>query len=56
MSKVELTDIYQYVPVASILNGALIVPLATEPLPGYPQQCWVIQSHRERVALTRRNA
>ena len=56
MCKVELTDIYQYVPAASILNGALMVPLATEPLPGYPHQCWLIQSHRESISLTRRNA
>ena len=55
MTKVELTDTYQFVPVASILNGALIVPLATEPLLGYPQQCWVIQSHREGTALHRIN-
>ena len=56
MTKVELTDIFQYVPAASILNGAFMVPLATEPLPGYPHQFWVIQSHRESTTLTRRNA
>lgn len=56
MCKVELTDIYQYVPVASILNGALIVPTAKEPMPGYPQQCWVLQSHREMTSLAHRNA
>jgi hypothetical protein len=56
MCKVELMDSYQYVPVGAILNGALIVPLATEPLPGYPQQSWVIQSHREAASLTRLNS
>jgi hypothetical protein len=55
MTKVELTDIFQYVPAASILNGAFMVPLATEPLPGYPHQFWVIQSHRESTSLTLRN-
>jgi hypothetical protein len=55
MCKVELMESYQYVPLGSILNGALIVPLATEPLPGCPQQCWVIQSHREGLALERLN-
>ena len=56
MCKVELIDSFQYIPVGSILNGALIVPLATKPLPGYPQQCWVIQSHRESTSLARLNA
>ena len=55
MCKVELMESYQYVPLGSILNGALIVPLATEPLPGCPQQYWVVQSHREGVALERLN-
>jgi hypothetical protein len=56
MCKVELMDTYQFVPVGSILNGALIVPTNTSPAPGYPQQCWVIQSHREGVSLARVNA
>jgi hypothetical protein len=55
MTKVELTELYDYVPVGSILNGALMVPLAIEPLIGYPQQWWVIQSHREGVTLVRLN-
>jgi hypothetical protein len=55
MCKVHLIDTYQYVPVASILNGALIVPLATEPELGHPQQCWVIQSHREATSLAHVN-
>ena len=55
MTMVELIDSFQYVPVGSILNGALIVPTATSPPPGYPQQCWVIQSHREGVSLRRLN-
>jgi hypothetical protein len=56
MTKVELTELYDFVPVGSILNGALMVPLATEPLPGYPHQWWVIQSHREGIALARLNS
>jgi hypothetical protein len=56
MSKVELTELYDYVPVGSILNGALMVPMAIEPLIGYPQQWWVIQSHREGIALERMNS
>jgi len=51
MCKVELVESYQFIPVGSILNGALLVPLATEPEIGYPQQFWVIQSHRETVSL-----
>jgi hypothetical protein len=56
MTKVELIEHFQYVPVGSILNGALIVPLATPPELGYPQQCWVIQSYREGTALDRVNS
>jgi hypothetical protein len=56
MCKVELMDNYQYVPVGSILNGALIVPLAIDPLPGYPPQFWVVQGHREGTALERINS
>ena len=56
MCKVELIDNYQYVPVGSILNGALIVPVAPEPLPGYSNQFWVVQSHREGTALERINS
>ena len=56
MTKVELIDSYQYVPVGSILNGALIVPLATPPALGCPQQWWVLQSHREAESLSRMNA
>ena len=55
MCKVELIESYQYIPVGSILNGALMVPLATEPAPGYPQQFWVLQSKREADVLTRIN-
>ena len=56
MCKVELMESYQFIPVGAILNGALLVPLATEPEIGYPQQFWVVQSHRETVALERLNA
>ena len=56
MTKVELINSYQFVPVGSILNGALIVPTAIAPAPGYPQQCWVVQSYREGVSLGRLNA
>jgi hypothetical protein len=56
MTKVELIENFQYVPVGSILNGALIVPLATPPDIGFPQQCWVIQSYREGAALDRVNS
>jgi hypothetical protein len=55
MSKVQLIESYQYVPVGSILNGALIVPLASKPLHGCPEQFWVIQSHREGTSLSRLN-
>ena len=55
MTKVELMESYQYVPVGSILNGALIVPLDTPPAPGCPQQWWVIQSQREAECLSRMN-
>ena len=55
MTKVELMESYQYVPVGSILNGALIVPTAIDPAPGYTQQCWVIQSHRESASIKRLN-
>ena len=53
MTKVELMESYQYVPVGSILNGALIVPTAIHPAPGYTQQSWVIQSHRESASIER---
>ena len=56
MCKVELIDNYQFVPVGSILNGALIVPLATDPLPGFPPQFWVVQTNRESIALERINS
>jgi hypothetical protein len=56
MCKVELMESWDFIPVGAILNGALIVPIATEPQPGYPQQFWVLQSHREAVALDRLNA
>ena len=55
MCKVELMESYQYIPVGSILNGALIVPLDTAPPPGYPQQSWAILSQRECSALERLN-
>jgi hypothetical protein len=56
MTKVELIESYQYVPVGSILNGALIVPTNTVPQPGYYQQFWVIQSHREATSLETLNS
>lgn len=55
MTKVELMESYQYVPVGSILNGALIVPLATPPPLGFSQQWWVLQTHREAESLSRVN-
>ena len=55
MTRVELIESYQYVPAGSILNGALIVPIATAPEPGFPQQHWVVQSHREGTSLDRLN-
>jgi hypothetical protein len=52
MTKVELIeDSYDFVPAGSIRNGALLMPLATPPLVGHPQQYHVIQSHREAVEL-----
>ena len=56
MTKVELIESYQYVPVGSILNGALIVPINTVPQPGFSQQFWVIQSHREGTSLQSLNS
>ena len=56
MTKVELMNSYQFVPVGSILNGALIVPLATEPELGHNEQFWVVQSHREGIALQNMNS
>jgi hypothetical protein len=53
MCKVELVDVYDYVPAASILNGALIVPVAKPTHPGNAQQHWAIQSHREGEAISR---
>ena len=48
MTKVELLDAsYDFVPAGSIRNGALLMPLATPPLIGHPQQYHVVQSHRE---------
>ena len=48
MTKVELLDAsHDFVPAGSIRNGALLMPLATPPLIGHPQQHHVVQSHRE---------
>ena len=56
MTKVQLMESYQFVPVGSILNGALVVPLATPPALGFPQQWWVLQTHREAESLSNMNA
>ena len=56
MYKVELIESYQFVPVGSILNGALIVPLAIEPAVGHPHQFWAVQSHREGASLQNVNS
>ena len=56
MTKVEFIESYQYVPVGSILNGALIVPLAIAPQLGHNEQFWVVQSHREGTALQNLNS
>jgi hypothetical protein len=52
VTKVELIeDSCDFVPAGSVRNGALLMPLATPPLVGRPQQCHVTQSHREAVEL-----
>ena len=56
MTKVQLQDAYDYVPVQRVLNGALLMPVSSDAaVVGQPKQFWVIQSHREKMALIATN-